>query len=81
MTRTKSHVAYISTYKQHLYNSHAFRDTSTKAQRLLSYRFPCLRGASRVKVRELIMFLPEGDFHADVIARFTRALARILNDF
>ena len=72
--------------------SHAFRK---EAQRLLSYRFPCLRSTSRIKawcmslkrrprlskgVQELVLFLPpQGDFHADDVARLVRTLRMCVN--
>ena len=72
--------------------SHTFRK---QAQRILYYRFPCLRGATRVKswclalkrtprlaldVQDLVLFLPPQEFfHADDIARLIHALRMCAN--
>ena len=72
--------------------SHAFRK---EAQRLLFYRFPCLRSTSRIKawcmslkrrphlskdVQELVLFLPPHvNFHPDDVARLVRALQMCVN--
>jgi hypothetical protein len=72
--------------------SHAFRK---EAQRLLSYRFPCLRDAGRIKawclslkrrphipldIQGLVLFLPpQAAFHADDISRLMQALRMCVN--
>ena len=72
--------------------SHAFRK---EAQRLLSYRFPCLRDAGRVKawclslkrrphialdIQSLVLFLPpQAAFYADDILRLMQALRMCVN--
>ncbi|KAF8804868.1 hypothetical protein BYT27DRAFT_7340022 [Phlegmacium glaucopus] len=72
--------------------SHTFR---REAQRLLSSRFPCLRGAARIKawclslkrrphlapdVEDLILLLPQqAAFHVDDIARLIQALRMCVN--
>ena len=72
--------------------SHAFRK---EAQRLLSYRFPCLRDGGRVKawcmslkrrphialdIQGLVLFLPpQATFQADDISRLMQALRMCVN--